>query len=624
MSEKTRKKTIKESRTPVSAVQNKAVVPSSPADPHAANQKTAGLDIDPQQLMMLYAGGNHGGLSKIFLEVLLFLKNNTFLTVNAELQYKINLFIQNFLYFFTKEDYLLNEAHAGMFISLNTVISNAVAISDFKNTDAPIEILLPQKHNLAKILALYSSRNTITLEYKKLFDVNPYLASLWYFSYFWVNDYGSICYDNIIRHIKQIDDRLALATLEINEAYFSCTYLGLHNDIKIKSRINELVRPLVQNIRITNSPDKKKIAVVSGKWYRNTAVYKSCFDFIKNLKDDYELTLVNIGQPNEYLETGIFQDVRHVQIANNSFRFDQIQDNHFGFAYFPDIGMVVESIYLANMRIAPIQAAGYGHPASTYGAEIDYWIGGADAEILEQAEYNYSERLVVIPGLGQHPVYPDYQIRNIRKNREDFIINCPWGVKKINYPLLTWLRQIIDRSSRKLLFRFLVGGGGLHRFNNFVPYKREIESIMGKDNVEIFPEQPYPQYMAFMEEGDVTLDSYPYGGYNSLVDSIYLRKPFVSFEGDRFFSRASSQILREMGLSELISTNKDEYIHKVLQLIHDDNYMRELRERLCGVDLHGKLFFSGLDRNFKKAVDFLIENHESLKNEGGRKPIVIR
>jgi predicted O-linked N-acetylglucosamine transferase (SPINDLY family) len=127
-----------------------------------------------------------------------------------------------------------------------------------------------------------------------------------------------------------------------------------------------------------------------------------------------------------------------------------------------------------------------------------------------------------------------------------------------------------------------------------------------------------------MEEGDITLDSHPYGGYGSMIDSIYLRKPFVSFESDRFFSRASSQLLREMGLSELISTNKSEYITKALRLIHEDKYREDLHEKLNKVDLHGKLFFSGLDKNFKKAIDFLIENHEALKQEGGKKPIVIK
>lgn len=588
------------------------------------NAGAVNLNLNPQELMKLYINKQHDELSRIFAEILFYFKNNPMLSINQKQQYLINIFVENFLYFFTKEDFVLNNAQAGTFISLNTIISNIVAISDFRNTDAYLNILMNQKNNLFKILALYSSRNKISFDYKILFDANPFYASLWYFTYFWVNDYGSICYDNIIKHLNNVDERLVIATPEINEAYFSCTYLGLHNDKKIKRKINEAVKPLLQNIQIINKPQKNKVAIISGKWFSTTAVYKSCFDFIKSLKDDYELTLVNLGKPSNSLDTSIFKEVKHVQISSNGLNLASIKENDFIFAYFPDIGMTLESIYLANMRIAPIQAAGYGHPASTYGAEIDYWIGGADVEIHEMAEDNYSERLVLIPGLGQHPVYPKYEIKNIQKTSGDIIINCPWGVKKISYPLLTYLKEIVEKSGKKLLFRFFVSGSGIYRYNNFIPYKREIESILGSNNVEIYIEKPYAEYMGLMEEGDITLDSHPYGGYNSMVDSIYLRKPFVSFESDRFFSRASSQLLREMGLHELISTNKEEYINIALKLIRDDNYRLDLCERFKGINLHNKLFFSGLDKNFKTAVDYLIKNHDLLKNDNSKSPVIIK
>ena len=285
--------------------------------------------------------------------------------------------------------------------------------------------------------------------------------------------------------------------------------------------------------------------------------------------------------------------------------------------------MVLESIYLANLRIAPIQAAGYGHPSSTYGAEIDYWVGGADVELIEKAKSNYSERLVLIPGLGQHSLFPNYQIQNVKKNRPDFIINCPWGIKKINGDLINYLKEILNRSEQKVLFRIFPGGGGLLRFNNYLPLVKKINSILGVENIEIITDKNYQEYMTIFEEGDITLDSYPYGGYNSMVDTIYLRKPFVAFEGDRFFSRAASQLLREFNLSELIATNKDEYINITLKLIHDEDFRNQLTEKFNKLNLNEALFFSGLDKNFKNAVDYLIENHENLKTDTTKIPILI-
>ncbi|MEI7475374.1 MAG: hypothetical protein WCK67_11425 [bacterium] len=420
-----------------------------------------------------------------------------------------------------------------------------------------------------------------------------------------------------------MNENLELVSNTFNEAYYSCTYMGLHNDIKIKNKINRLVQEQLKDIKIKNTPNKKKIAIISGRWNRITAVCKSCFSFIESLKDDYDLTLITFGVNSLHSDSSLFKEIKYINFSEKNPDISQIQENDFQFAYFTDIGMDLESIYLANLRIAPIQAAGYGHPSSTYGAEIDYWIGGADVELIDKADLNYFERLVLIPGLGQHSIYPNYQIQNIKKTRSEFIINCPWGIKKINDNLINYLKEIIDKSEKKLLFRIFPGSGGLLRHNNYLPFLKKINSILGSENVEIIINKRYQEYMTIFEEADITLDSYPYGGYNSMVDTIYLRKPFVAFEGDRFFSRAASQLLREFNLQELIATNKDEYVNITLKLINDEFFRNQLNEKFNTLNLNEALFFSGQDKNFKTAIQYLIENHELLKKDKTKTPLVI-
>jgi len=43
--------------------------------------------------------------------------------------------------------------------------------------------------------------------------------------------------------------------------------------------------------------------------------------------------------------------------------------------------LTVHSILLANLRLAPIQIASLGHSASTWGADIDYFLSGVEAEL---------------------------------------------------------------------------------------------------------------------------------------------------------------------------------------------------------------------------------------------------
>ena len=123
---------------------------------------------------------------------------------------------------------------------------------------------------------------------------------------------------------------------------------------------------------------------------------------------------------------------------------------------FPDIGMNLESIFISNLRLSTIQILLHGHSVSSFGAQIDYFISGIDSEKMENVEKNYSERLVLIPGIGLHPTYPEYikevgegfrQSTNQQNNySEKLLISCPWISQKINYEHLLNLKSILEKS----------------------------------------------------------------------------------------------------------------------------------------------------------------------------------
>lgn len=109
---------------------------------------------------------------------------------------------------------------------------------------------------------------------------------------------------------------------------------------------------------------------------------------------------MHLGGTKNDLDIASFKEIKYVYFKDNCLNIDSIKENDFMVVYYPDIGMSPESIFLSNLRIAPIQICGTGHPVSTFGSEVDYFISGADVEILESAEKCYSERLILLPGLG--------------------------------------------------------------------------------------------------------------------------------------------------------------------------------------------------------------------------------
>jgi len=587
-------------------------------------------EVDQAELMRLYTTGEHAQLIDRLLQLLQHYAHHTYMHMNPELQRRINSLVEVLLFLLTKQDLEIPREKTGPLLNLHPVITNLVAVSSFRTTDAQLDIVGRQQQNLLRLLLLYSARNKTWIHPKLFFDANPFLASLWYMLYPLSSGPGMLpeTYENVQRYLEAIDDRFQVIDPRITHLYFLCTNINPALDRKIKQHIHADLRRQIGQVNMRNHPAPGHVAVITGKWWPGSAVYKSSFPLVRTLQDRYRLTLVHLGQGHPLLDTSLFSDVIHVRFEGDRLDLSPLVGNTFQLAYYPDVGMLPESIWLSDLRIAPIQVMGYGHPASTFGSQIDYIIGGLDSELLEDAEQNYSERLVAIPGIGAHPVYPDYRRvpggnppRPTKPGTQQVVINCSWGASKINYPMLKNLLAIRVQARRPVRFQFFPNWS-VERFNLLLPLCRDLQDIFGQD-VTVVSNAEYPLYMQRMEQADFSLDSYPFGGYNTIVDSLYLGKPIVTYEGRQFYNRAASALLRKVGLDELIARSDEEYIEKAVRLADDETYRRQLTERLEQMDLKTRLFDTEEPDYFRRAVDFLVENHTQLAAEQSRRPIVI-
>ncbi|MDY6782446.1 MAG: hypothetical protein SW833_07830 [Cyanobacteriota bacterium] len=435
------------------------------------------------------------------------------------------------------------------------------------------------------------------------------LTELWYSYFCEAYRYGMAnptIYQNLRKHLE-IDFTQLTSFYQLTNLYFGSTYINGDDDRAIKQKINQTIQnsQFCQTAGIQNRPNPRKIAIITAYWIPGHSAYRIFSGFIESLKEDYDLTLVHLGVPNDNLSTTHFKTIKYVNFIDGNLNLDSIRVNDFALVFYPDVGMNQESIILANLRLAPIQVCGLGHSVSTFGSQIDYFISGTDVEIAEDADSNYSEKLVLLPGYGANHQKPDYQIKNIKKRRSELIVNCPWYAHKINYPLIASLQKILNNARVNLLFRFYPGHAASEK-NGILPLVADLGKLLGESNIEVILNQPYETYMEIMEEGDVCLDSYPFGGCNIIVDSLYLRKPIVTFEGKKWYNRIGSQMLREVGLTELIATNVEQYISLTLKLIHDEEYRQSISQKLERVNLDETIFRNESQLFFKQAIDSLI------------------
>jgi hypothetical protein len=577
----------------------------------------------PREFIELYARGEYDLLSEKFLAILKHFESLVYQSIDAPTQRAIDAFVLNFLYLFSQADFIPDRKLFAEFIKQNLTISNLVALTPLKTTDAFLETIRHQRDCLAKLLTLFSARNTVKFDRRAFFDIDANLASTWYQCYGGIYHSGLLheqIVENLKEHYSYQDSRIQV-TLDINTGYYGSTYVDGACDRLIKPVLNCSIKPQLARHRIRNVPNPRKIAVLSCLWWPGHSSYRICSAFVESLKG-YHLTLFHTPSPGREVDTSLFQEVKELPFSNGSLDLRPVLDNDFSVAYFPDVGMTSFSIVLANLRIAPIMVASLGHSVSSWGSEIDYFVSGSDVEVPDRPEGNYSERLVLLPGCGAVHNRPLYEPVGGRNSAAEFVLNCPWTAQKMNARFCQTLRELVRRAQKPLRFR-VFAGSSLNRHADFVPFARDLAAMLAPATVEVVPGRPYKEYMAMMEEGDLTIDAYHFGGCNTVADSLHIRKPIVTWKGNLWYNRIGSQMLRMAGLPELIATSEPEYLDLVLRLIHDDAFRSDTQHRVNAADLEGSIFDRTEAGYFRKAIDLLIAGHDRLSRESNRSAICI-
>jgi len=587
--------------------------------------------INRRRLYSLLGKRRHDLICESILEILLYFQDNNFMSLNAEALNRINDIASVILAVISDPTFIVPSEKAAALVGRAHLFANLVALSDYGVTDQVLRHVMRQENNLYKILFLYTVKNRLTLDSSKFFDMHPQLASLWYYTYplatiGCVTPYYQV---NMRRHFENPDSRYSPADHRVSLPYFYCTYFAgeSRSDRPVKELINKSCQEQLQqiNIRIKNVPARDSIAVVTSKWFENSAVYKSCYPLLDRLRPRYRMTLLHTGPfAVPELAKNYFDVVHKIQFQETPQRTyelttSSILENDFQLAYFPDIGMTDESIWLSNLRLAPIQVTGYGHPVSTFGSEMDYFVVGTETEVLDDLSKNYSETPIVLPGLGCAPVWPTYKPKYPEKKTDKIVANCVWGPDKYNHAAISMLQEIAGLAPP--IEYAIFSSRGVHRYNAFLPFEREIKQRVGKF-ATLHSRMEYMEYMEEAEFGDFTINSWPFGGYNTVVESLYLGKPVVTLEGDRFYNLAASALLRKVGLENLIAKTASEFIDLCVKMANDPAYLVEQKAKLTAIDLYKVLFDTDEPLYFERMIEYIIDNHASLA--GDKNPLVAK
>jgi predicted O-linked N-acetylglucosamine transferase (SPINDLY family) len=91
---------------------------------------------------------------------------------------------------------------------------------------------------------------------------------------------------------------------------------------------------------------------------------------------------------------------------------------------------------------------------------------------------------------------------------------------------------------------------------------------------------PAAKYFALYQGIDVALDTFPYGGGTTSCDALWMGVPVVSLAGQTAVGRGGLSILSNLGLTELVAHDEQQYVRIAAELAHDLPRLAGLRAAL--------------------------------------------
>jgi pentatricopeptide repeat protein len=229
---------------------------------------------------------------------------------------------------------------------------------------------------------------------------------------------------------------------------------------------------------------------------------------------------------------------------------------------------------------APIQVTWLGFPGTTGMSVMDYIIIPPDP-LLEKGDW-CSETPWPLPDcygvrtlLPDTPILPGLPSERLQR---PFTFGCLNNFRKVSQEVIRLWSRILGRVPESHL-TLVAKGGKKDSLIRYVEGQFERHGV-APERLKILDYVPQTEYFNSYNEVDLGLDPFPFNGGTTGYDSIWMGVPFITWPGDMLVSRMGKAILDNVGLSELVARDADEYVELAVQLAQDPERLKTLRAGL--------------------------------------------
>lgn len=522
----------------------------------------------------------------------------------------------------------------GQLINLQRWLSSLFAASAFVNCDHILRSLNLLGHDandyrlaeqdLVKFCILYSPESELPLDVELLWARNPALAAALFMALLSPRFLGTPAAHSkreallawLPDRLDQLDSLDALPISVLHDVYMHCSYADLPQRHRIKASINRLIERKLDSVGIQPLPlhrgavdnaSQKPLMLVLVEWFSGGhSIYRTHSRTLEAARRDFHVVGVGYGANVDDLGRAVFDEFVEFAEPDDLFAcLRQLRDlaaaRKAQVFYMPSVGMFQITLFASNLRMAPLQVAALGHPATTASRHIDYI--SVEDDFVGDPEC-FTERLLRLPADGQ-PYRPSALAVNLpRVARDDGpVVNVAVAATtmKLNPGFLASCQaiavQTLNQSGKRVHFHFLVGQAQGLLYPQLV---RLIERYVR--DATVYPHQPYQDYMAILNRCDLFLSPFPFGNTNGIIDALTVGLPGVCKTGPQVFEHIDEGLFRRVGLpSWTIAPTREAYVQAAVRMASSHEERSALYRHLA-TDEPLRTLFSGRPQALSEAL----------------------
>ncbi|MFM7084591.1 MAG: tetratricopeptide repeat protein, partial [Hyphomicrobium sp.] len=361
----------------------------------------------------------------------------------------------------------------------------------------------------------------------------------------------------------------------------------LHHKLRSQCYVSENIknRNALPILRQDRKHERIRVGYFSSDFYDHATMYLMAGLFEKHDKRRFSIYAYSFGpDKNDGMHqrlkkaVDVYRDVRalnDLQIADLA-REDEIDIAIDLKGYTQD-----SRLGIFSARAAPIQINYLGYPGTLGASFMDYIIADRQVIPTEYQEY-YTEKVIYLPH--------SYQVNDNKRQISDrsltrsemglpengFVFCCFNNNFKISPQEFDIWMRLLCQVDNSVLWLF--------KGNEWADRNLRKEAEMRGVNpcrLVFADKKPLGEHLARQRLADLFLDTFHYNAPTTASDALWVGFPVLTKGGQGFAARVGASLLRAIDVPELITTTKEEYEAKALELARDPWKLTALKDKLA-------------------------------------------